>query len=172
MTTRDKLDDVMGYLQKYKWSFRDLIRHIVVDNSHYASKLIEAIWGDDEVIQKLQNEPSFKDATTGAEVYKHELTALESTTTFGRYTRTLEFNDIQVDEVHAELRRLAPNLLELMEKLLAASARRKKRPSASSRRVFIWPLHTYLLYHLLYTPSEHLRQYSKAPGALFSVHGN
>jgi len=32
MTTRDKLDDVMGYLRKYKWSFRDLIRHIVLDN--------------------------------------------------------------------------------------------------------------------------------------------
>src|SRR5882762_3344486 len=89
MTTQEKLDDVMGYLHEYRWSFRDFIR---LDNSHhnYASKLIEAIWSDNEVIQKLQNEPSFKDATTGVEVYKRELTALESTTTFGCYTRTLD----------------------------------------------------------------------------------
>src|SRR5467141_4124978 len=102
MTTQEKLDDVMGYLHKYRWSFRDFIRHLV---HNYASKLIEAIWSDNEVIQKLQNEPSFKDATTGVEVYKRELTALESTNTFGRYTRTLEFNNIQMEEVHAELRR-------------------------------------------------------------------
>jgi hypothetical protein len=121
MTIQEKLDNVIGYLQKYRWSFRDFIRHLILDNSrhNYASKLIEAIWSDNEVIQKLQNEPSFKDATTGVEVYKRELTALESTTTFGRYTRTLEFNNMQMEEVHAELRRLAPKLLELMEKLLA-----------------------------------------------------
>jgi len=53
-----------------------------------------------------------------------------------------------------------------------AGAGGKERPNTSSRRVCIWPLHTCLLYNLLYTPSEHLRQYSKAPGALFSVHGN
>src|SRR5467141_3235063 len=91
MTAQEKLDDVIGYLHN-RWSSRDFIRHLVLDNSHhnYASKPIEAIWSDNEVIQKLQNELSFKDATTGVEVYKRELTALESTTTFGRYTRTLD----------------------------------------------------------------------------------
>jgi hypothetical protein len=73
MTAQERLDDVIGYLHN-RWSFRDFIRHLVLDNSHYnyASKLIEAIWSDNEVIQKLQNELSFKDATTGVEAYKRE----------------------------------------------------------------------------------------------------
>ena len=70
-------------------------------------------------------DPSFGDATIAAssalvapvEAYKCESTALESTSTFGRYTRTLEFNDIQMEEVYSELRSLAPKLLDLMENL-------------------------------------------------------
>jgi len=127
LSTQEKVADVISYIRKYRWSFRDFIRHLVLENGvhSYAPQLIEAIWGDEEVIQKLQKDPSFENATAKGglvvpfEAYKRELTALESTSTFGRYTRTLEFKDIQMEEVHAELQRLAPKLLNLLEKLLA-----------------------------------------------------
>ena len=183
MTTQDKVDDVIGYLRKYKWSFRDFIHHLVLENSHhnYASKLIDAIWGDKEVIRKLQEDPSIEDVTSGVgsafvapfEAYKSELTALESTRTFGRYTRTLEFDDIQMEEVHAELRRLAPQLLDLMEKLLAP-AREGRTDQAPRQEESLYGHYVLVFSIICFTrrPSEHLRQYSKTPGALFSVHGN
>jgi hypothetical protein len=139
LTTQEKLDNIIGCIRKYRWSFGDFIRHLVLENSrhNYAPALIEAIWRDKEVIQKLQEDPSFGDATIVAgsalvapvEAYKHELTALESTSTFGRYTRTLEFNDIQIEKVYSELRSLAPKLLDLMENLFAP-ARKERRDQA------------------------------------------
>src|SRR2546430_838930 len=70
LTSRQKADKILRWMhQEYRWTIKDLIRSMVFDapeclyepTAHARSgKLIEAIWGETDILQKLQEHPSFK----------------------------------------------------------------------------------------------------------------
>jgi len=87
-----------------------------------SGKLIEAIWGETDILQKLQEHPSFQKMSEQApplNIYCGELTALEVTPSFGPYNQLLEFDSLNLSHIHQDIKRLAPRLLSLLQSLTA-----------------------------------------------------
>ena len=64
-----------------------------------SGKLIEAILGETDILQKLQEHPSFQKMPEQApplNIYCGELTALEVTPSFGPYSQLLEFDSLNL----------------------------------------------------------------------------
>src|SRR5947209_4099010 len=132
LTYRQEADKILRWMhQEYRWTIKDLIRSMVFDDperlydptAHARSgKLIEAIWGETDILQKLQEHPSFQKMPEQApplNIYCGELTALEVTPSFGPYNQLLEFDSLNLSHIHQDIKKLAPRLLSLLQSLTA-----------------------------------------------------
>lgn len=141
MTSRQKADDVLKYMRdRHRWTIKDLIRSLACDppeksknrggrsKEERTNKVIEAIWGQTEVLKELEKNVSFPCVRT----YKKELKALETTPFFGIWKHGLEFERLDLPAYFTELRRLAPKLLELLQSLTAPLRERDDTPNRRS----------------------------------------
>ena len=145
LTSRQKADKILRWMhQEYRWTIKDLIRSMVFDDperlydptAHARSgKLIEAIWGETDILQKLQEHPSFQKMPEQApplNIYCGELTALEVTPSFGPYNQLLEFDSLNLSHIHQDIKRLAPRLLSLLQSLTAPIRQRTDQADRQS----------------------------------------
>jgi hypothetical protein len=90
-----------------------------------SGRLIESIWGETDILQKLQEHPSFQKISEQApppppsNIYIKELAALEATPYFGPYNQSLEFDALNLSNIHHDIQRLALRLLSLLQNLAA-----------------------------------------------------
>ena len=122
---------------QYKWTVKDLVRSLVCDaaesgngtsKEERAKRLIDAIWGQSEVLKELERNALLP----GVRTYERELKALESTSFFGTWKHDDEFKRLDLPSCFTEIRRLAPRLLELLELLTAPLRERDDTPNRQS----------------------------------------
>ena len=161
-TQRDRVDRILTYMQKrHRWSIKDLLRAYVTQpsNAPYkqahtsrASFLLEAIYGQEDVLEALQRTPNpVKEVDIEPLVrrLRRELSNLEERenrpSTLGQFDAEATIEELHLDQIAIQCQEAVPELWELLIRLVAPKRDCSKRDTtaAHNRLVLITSILAY-----------------------------